>query len=147
MSLDPQTEYERPSEAESLKSFQSSFHGDLEAAGTIAKPGDIIQFFVEPSDLFPTGPNESRTRTIEWGVGDVNRQSELREKQLRSGGNVATPLLSRIFGASSAEGLYLSNPTSKTETKIDATGSRVVVNHEWSEVKQIGSRSIKPAHD
>lgn len=95
----------------------------------MAKPKDIVQFFVQPE------PTPAKTLVFrqysppvwgtKWGAGDVNGQSELREKQaLQYSSGMKLPV-HRYFGGCSAEGLYVSVPALRLETKIDVPGSRV----------------------
>lgn len=134
LSLDPQIEYERPSEAESLQSFQSAFQGDaqgdVQAADAVAKPGDMVQFFVEPApgDI---GGYKATQYYREWpqqrcslDVSDVKQDSGLQEKQLLTYRTKAAPVAYPAFGGCSSEGIYLSG-SGVHKTKIDVPGSRV----------------------
>lgn len=128
LSLDPQIEYDGPSEAESLESFQSSFQGDVKAAGGIANPGDVIQFFVEPASEDTKDHGASSSEGVvpfmaKFGVSDVIQEPELQEKQLLQHHTSPGPLVSEAFGGYSSEGIYMSVPYSKSKTKIDVPGS------------------------
>lgn len=131
LSLDPQIEYDSPSEAESLESFQSSFQGDVKAAGAIAKPGDIIQFFVEPApedtDDHGAFPSEDLVLfSTKLGVSDGIQDPELQEKQLLQHRTKTAPFPSLPFGGYSSEGIYLSVPHTNRKTKIDVPGSYII---------------------
>lgn len=128
LSLDPDIEHESASEAESLESFQSSFHGDPKAAGAIASPGDIIQFFVEPAPV-STQDEEAvalKDCQLQLGVGDASKESELREEQLLQHRNETGSMIHPYFGGYSADGIYLSVPDVGTKTKLGVPGSYII---------------------
>lgn len=134
LSLDPQVEYESPSDADSLESFKNAFQGDLNAADAIVRPGDLIQFYIVPAE----SRQESKVNSaMQWGVGGLNQESELGEKQLLQQRSDATPLLQAPFGGYSTESVFLSSSTLGVKTKVDVPNSNVGIS--WLEDQVEGS--------
>lgn len=131
LSLDPQVAYVQPSEEDELAKFQRSFHGQDNADGAIAKPGDFVQFFVErgpASQLQVQGQP-----VVSFGVGDPNIMytdptSPGEGDDMRAEMGLSKVLPDR-FGALSAEALYLRSPS--LNTKLDTPWTTVVGRRWW----------------
>ncbi|KAK4205331.1 hypothetical protein QBC40DRAFT_271526 [Triangularia verruculosa] len=116
LSLDPNTRYARE-EHEDMESFIRSFKGE-DATGGIVTPGSYVQFFTEAIPPTETTrpklpwPSDSPTFAIGTPGGKASGQVET---------------FPNLFGAVSAEGVYISSEENTSiTTKLDAPQSYVV---------------------
>lgn len=156
LSLDPETGHGPQSEEDELDRFQRSFHGDRNAEGSIMRPGDVVQFFVEGDpDLVPK-PTKQRNRTtmmagylptVSFGVcslsaNDNDPKPPATEFNSKLDAIGRTYLAVGHFGGMSTEALYVSSK-SNFNTKLDTPGTRVGIDldPDHSHVGKRGTRS------
>lgn len=119
------------SEEQDLESFKRAFHGNSNAKGSIAKPGDFVQFFVERDPVSVTeqhgASNLERLENypeVVFGVGNTTmKMGDLREVEPpESKGQVK--FWFQHFGGFSTDGIHILNDEG-LNTKLDTPGAMV----------------------
>lgn len=115
LSLDPQTTYKKRSEEDELKDFQKSFRGDLDAADSIVRPGDFVQFFIR-DDASDKAYDKFRANLSGVSVGVVDPSSG---KDAESLGPLE--VWKGRFGAVTTQSVYAEG--ARLKTKLDTPGA------------------------
>lgn len=132
LSLDPQTRYAPPDQAD-VESFIRSFKGEVRGGGgggAVIAPGSYVQFLVEPVRL-PAKEADADAATDQSAATAFIGTTPDAAPEMAMASSSSIEVHRDFFGAISSRGIYIASDGGEDAitTKLDSSGSFVISSH------------------